>query len=324
MPSNFKKLVRERMAKTGETWQTAERHVRGDTEKTLRVDYFDEAMHTLADALSTSANRRANAAVDAAVEASDTVKQVSICQTLASSIQNCVLGVTYFAVARERQEVWKTELRALSIEDSDVSEDVELRRKALFLDWSIHVALPVCVITLTKTAPPCDVEALHQYARELREFTTPATATTRSQLWKTIRDIITITDRLNIAADSEHRACLVRIDRAACASIIAAGADLNETPANFSVFIDPVARAAACAERDAAKDFAASAHFAWIVHRLTSTIRSILVGESGDHSLWFKLLADATVDAIASVSDSPSHSDPSPVAVLREMLAVTR
>jgi hypothetical protein len=28
MPSNFKKLVRERMAKTGESWQTAERHVR--------------------------------------------------------------------------------------------------------------------------------------------------------------------------------------------------------------------------------------------------------------------------------------------------------
>jgi hypothetical protein len=48
MPSNFKKKVRARMQETGESWQTAQRHVRAQAVVKLR-DYQTAAIDAITD-----------------------------------------------------------------------------------------------------------------------------------------------------------------------------------------------------------------------------------------------------------------------------------
>lgn len=44
MPSNFKRLVRARMAETGESWQPAARWVRKQESDRLLMDFADEVV----------------------------------------------------------------------------------------------------------------------------------------------------------------------------------------------------------------------------------------------------------------------------------------
>jgi hypothetical protein len=47
MPSNFKRMVRERMAETGESWQTAARKVRARAEPVIQQTSDDEEVTNL-------------------------------------------------------------------------------------------------------------------------------------------------------------------------------------------------------------------------------------------------------------------------------------